>query len=110
MNNCFENANFSHDNVDYELSKKMSIFSNLSIMLARIHEFQHKTDEAVRVCDILLSKQLPSHLRKTFDSIKARVTKQVSQGGGGAGKPPAGGKPAKGGEVQAPVAEVSKAD
>jgi hypothetical protein len=110
MNNCFENANFSHENVDYELSKKMSIFSNLSIMLARIHEFQHKTDEAVRVCDILLSKQLPSHLRKTFDSIKARVTKQVSQGGaGGGGKPAAGGKPAKGGEV-APVVEVSKAD
>jgi len=39
MNNCFDNASFSHDNVDYELSKKMSIFSNLSIMLARMHEF-----------------------------------------------------------------------
>ena len=34
--------------------------------------------EAIRVCDTLLVKQLPSHLRKTFDSIKARVTKQVS--------------------------------
>ena len=75
MNNCFENANFTHDNVDYELSKKMNIFSNLSIMLARMHEFLHKNDDAVRVCDILLQKQLPSHLRKTFDSIKARVTK-----------------------------------
>jgi hypothetical protein len=75
MNNCFENANFSHENVDYELSKKMSIFSNLSIMLARMYEYLHKNDDAVRVCDILLQKQLPSHLRKTFDSIKARVTK-----------------------------------
>jgi len=75
MNNCFDNASFSHDNVDYELSKKMNIFSNLSVMLARMHEFLSKNDEAVRVCDILLQKQLPSHLRKTFDSIKARVTK-----------------------------------
>jgi hypothetical protein len=56
MNNCFDNANFSHDNVDYELSKKMNIFSNLSIMLARMHEFLHKNDDAVRVCDILLQK------------------------------------------------------
>lgn len=108
MNNCFDNASFSHDNVDYELSKKMSIFANLSIMLARMHEFLHKNDEAVRVCDILLSKQLPSHLRKTFDSIKARVTKQVAQAGAGGGKAPAAG--GKGAKEAAPVAEVSKAD
>jgi hypothetical protein len=108
MNNCFENATFSHDNVDYELSKKMSIFSNLSIMLARTYEFLNKNDDAVRVCDILLQKQLPSHLRKTFDSIKARVTKQVSQGGAPAGK---GAPPAKGAkDAQAAVVEVSKAD
>jgi len=45
----------------------------------------------VRVCNILLEKQLPSHLKKAFDSIKARVTKQV------AAPPAAGGKaPAKG--------------
>lgn len=100
MNNCFDNASFSHDNVDYELSKKMSIFSNLSIMLARMYEFLHKNDDAVRVCDVLLSKQLPSHLRKTFDSIKARVTKQVSQGGAPAGK---GAPAAKGAKAEAQV-------
>ena len=105
MNNCFDNAVFSFENVDYELSKKMNIFTNLSIMLARINEFLHKNDDAVRICDVLLQKQLPSHLRKTFDSIKARVTKQVAQGGaGGKGAPPAKGKEA------APVVEVSKAD
>lgn len=75
MNNCFEKANFSHDNIDYEMTKKMQIFSNLSIMLARMYEFLQKTEDAVRVCDVLLQKQLPSHLRKAFDSIKARVTK-----------------------------------
>lgn len=64
-------------------------------MLARMHEFLTKNDDAVRVCDVLLQKQLPSHLRKTFESIKARVTKQVSQGGAPGGK---GGAPAKGGK------------
>lgn len=101
MNNCFETANFSHENVDYELAKKMNIFTNLSVMLARIHEFAGKNDDAVRVCETLLQKQLPSHLRKTFDSIKARVTKQVSQGGGAAGKGAPAGKGAK--DAPAPV-------
>jgi len=78
MNNVFENATFSAENVDYELAKKMNIFTNLAVMLARMYEFMEKKDDAVRVCDILLQKQLPSHLRKTFDSIKARVTKQVN--------------------------------
>jgi hypothetical protein len=78
MNSCFTTAKFNNDNVDYELNKKMQIYSNLSVMLARIHEFNNENTEAVRICDTLLQKQLPSHLRKTFDSIKARVTKQVS--------------------------------
>lgn len=78
MNNCFINATFNSESIDYELDKKMQIFTNLAIMLARLYEFNVKNDDAVRVCDVLLQKQLPSHLRKTFDSIKARVTKQVS--------------------------------
>jgi hypothetical protein len=78
MNNCFINASFNSENVDYELDKKMQVFSNLSMMLSRLYEYLAKNDEAVRVCDILLQKQLPSHLRKTFDSIRARVTKSVS--------------------------------
>lgn len=78
MNNCFINASFSSENVDYELDKKMQVFSNMSMMLARLYEYLTKNDDAVRVCDTLLQKQLPSHLRKTFDSIKARVTKSVS--------------------------------
>jgi hypothetical protein len=97
MNNCFLNAAFSSEAIDYELDKKMQVFTNLAIMLARLYEFNVKNDDAVRVCDILLQKQLPSHLRKTFDSIKARVTKQVSNLGalgqpGKAGAPPAKGK------------------
>lgn len=56
----------------------MLVFTNLSVLLARYFEHKGENNEAVRVCDTLLVKQLPSHLRKTFDSIKARVTKQVS--------------------------------
>jgi hypothetical protein len=98
MNNCFINAAFNSEQIDYELDKKMQIFTNLSMMLARLYEYNVKNDDAVRVCDILLQKQLPSHLRKTFDSIKARVTKQVSnlatlgQGGAKGGAAPAKGK------------------
>ena len=54
MNNCFVNASFSPDNVDYELDKKMQVFSNLSMVLARTYEFLGKNDDAVRTCDILL--------------------------------------------------------
>ena len=75
MNNSFVSAVFSPDAVDYELNKKMLVFSNLSVLLARYFEFRENSAEAIRVCDTLLVKQLPSHLRKTFDSIKARVTK-----------------------------------
>lgn len=78
MNSCFVSAVFSPDSVDYELNKKMLVFSNLSVLLARYFEFKGDTNEAIRICDTLLVKQLPSHLRKTFDSIKARVTKSVS--------------------------------
>jgi hypothetical protein len=46
MNNCFENANFSADNVDYELAKKMNIFTNMSMMLARIREYLGNNDGA----------------------------------------------------------------
>jgi hypothetical protein len=104
MNDAFINGVFSAENVDYELEKKMNIFSNLSILLARIFEHRSETNEAVRVCDTLLQKALPPHLRKTFDSIKARVTKSVSnlaaqaeKGGAKAAAPPKG----KGGAADA---------
>ena len=97
MNSCFVSAVFSPDTVDYELNKKMLVFTNLSVLLARYYEFRNENQETIRVCDTLLVKQLPSHLRKTFDSIKARVTKAVSNlaqlNAGGAGKKEA---PAKG--------------
>ena len=89
MNNSFLSGNFSSlkgSEVDYELDKKMQVFSNMSMLLARIYEHRNEGSEAVRVCDVLLAKQLPSHLRKTFDSIRARVTKTVSKAGDAPGK------------------------
>jgi len=40
MNNCFISAIFSADAVDYELNKKMLVFTNLSVLLARYFEFK----------------------------------------------------------------------
>lgn len=93
------------------------VFSNLSVLLARYFEFKAENNEAVRICDTLLTKQLPSHLRKTFDSIKARVTKQVSNlaaVAGGAAKggkePAAAGKKGQAAEVVKPKAGPSETD
>jgi hypothetical protein len=117
MNEAFTNGVFSAENVDYELDKKMNTFSNLSILLARIFEHRGESNDAVRVCDTLLQKALPPHLRKTFDSIKARVTKSVSnlaaqaEKGGAKAPPP---KPGKGGATEStatlPPAGPSKTD
>lgn len=54
MNNQFISASFSTENVDYELDKKMQVFANLSMMLARMYEFVNKNDDAIRVCDTLM--------------------------------------------------------
>ena len=40
--------------LNYGLHKKMQVFTNLSMVLARLYEFMVKNDDAVRVCDILL--------------------------------------------------------
>lgn len=108
MNGAFLSGDFSaleFNKVDYELEKKMQTFTNISMLLARLYEHQSNTQEAVRICDILLTKQLPSHIRKTFDSIRARITKQVSKMGEQIPKQAAApGKGAKG----APVVEVKE--
>lgn len=54
MNNCFINASFSSENIDYELDKKMQVFANLSMVLSRMYEFLGKNEDVIRVCDILL--------------------------------------------------------
>lgn len=76
----------------------------MSMLLCRTYEFRNENTEAVRVCDVLLGKQLPGHLRKTFDSVKARVTKQVSGPPKDSAPKAAAAKGAKG----APVAEVKE--
>jgi hypothetical protein len=99
MNGAFLSGDFSsleHNKVDYELERKMNVFTNISMQLARIYEHRNENSDAVRICDILLTKSLPSHLRKTFDSIRAKVTKQVSKLGEQSAKAAPAKTPAKG--------------
>ena len=81
---------------DYFQDRKLSVFTNLGMILARLHEKNGKNDEALRVCDIQLQKQLPSSLKKSFDTIKARITKSAAAAA--ASKPAAGGAGGKGGK------------
>ena len=94
MNNCFIKATFGGDNIDYDLATKMNTFSNFAMIFARILEFRGTNDEALRICDILLQKQLPHHLRKAFDTIRARISKGISKAGGAPAAPGKGGKDA----------------
>lgn len=50
-------------------------------------------DEALKVCENLLEKNLPPHMRKSFDTIKTRITKQVGQAAGKGGKDAPGAEP-----------------
>jgi hypothetical protein len=76
MNNTFITTNFGAGNIDYNLSTKLSVFTNFSHIYCRIQE-KKSQDEALRVCNLLLEKNLPPHLRKAFDTIKTRITKQA---------------------------------
>jgi len=77
MNNCFLTANFGTENIDYNLSTKLNVFTNFCVMYCRVLEHRNMKDQAVKVCDNLLAKNLPPHHWKSFDTIKTRVTKQV---------------------------------
>ena len=88
MNNCFITANFGKENIDYDLATKLNVFTNFSVMYCKHLEHRDEKDQAVRVCDILLEKNLPPQQRKSFDTIKARITKTVGskEAKGGKGK------------------------
>ena len=81
----FITANFGTDNIDYDLATKLNVFTGFSVVYCRILEHQEAKDEALWVCDNLLEKQLPPHQRKSFDTIKARITKQAASAAGGKG-------------------------
>lgn len=101
MNNTFITANFGAGNIDYNLSTKLNVFTNFSHLYCRIQE-KRTPDEALRVCNLLLEKNLPPHLRKSFDTIKTRITKQAKA-------PEKGGAPAKG-KAEAPTHEPSQTE
>jgi len=100
---CYQSASklvltflFDKENSDYLIKDKCDLISHIGLYYARLEEDAGNHTEAVKVCDDILSKQPPPHLRKHFDALKAAITKQV-----GSGKAPAGGaakgtKPAPG--------------
>ena len=61
----------------------------------------NQKNDAAKIWIIFLQKQLPSSLRKTFYSIRARVTKQVSKLGDA--QPKAAAAAAKGAKGAPPV-------
>ena len=61
MNNCFLTANFGTENIDYNLSTKLNVFTNFCVMYCRVLEHRNMKDQAVKVCDNLLAKNLPPH-------------------------------------------------
>ena len=77
--------------VYYDLDTKIQTFANISIVYARLMEFQKQTDEVIKICDTLLLTQLSPHSRKLINSIKARVGGGKA-GGGGKSDPKKGGK------------------
>ena len=56
MNNCFVTANFGVENIDYDLATKLNVFTNFCVMYCKILESKNLKDQAVKVCDNLLSK------------------------------------------------------
>ena len=101
MNNTFITTNFGAGNIDYNLNLKLNVFTSFSHIYCRIQEKDNK-DESLRVCDILLEKDLPPHLRKSFDTIRTRITKQA--------KGPEKKAPPKGGKGDAPVKELTETE
>lgn len=98
MNNTFITSNFGTGNIDYNLSTKLNVFTNFSHIYCRIQEKLH-SDESLRVCNLLLEKHLPPHLRKAFDTIKTRITKQAKAPEKGGGAPAKGKQEAAGPEL-----------
>ena len=104
MNNTFITSNFGVGNIDYNLDTKLNVFTNFSHVYCRIQE-KHDSDESLRVCNLLLEKNLPPHLRKAFDTIRARITKSAKGPDGGA----KGGDKGKG-KGDAPAHELTETE
>ena len=97
----YEQTNAELTNTDYY--KNIQLFVDLTATYCKFLDFTEKIDDCVKICDIMLSRQLQAKHRKIFDIIKTHAQTAHVQGDAGAGKK----KPAP---VKAPPAAKGKGD
>ena len=71
---------FDKDQPDYLTKQKGDILAYVSLYYAKLEAAGGNGAEAIKVCDDLLAKQPPPHLRKHFDALKAIISKAVPSG------------------------------
>ena len=67
----YETTNAELTNTDYY--KNVELFVNLTSVYCKFLDFTEKIDECVKICDIMLSRQLSANHRKKFDTIKTHA-------------------------------------
>ena len=95
----YEKTNAELTNTDYY--KNVQLFVDLTAAYCKFLDYKEKTDEAIRICDTMLQRQLSSKHRKIFDTIKAHAfsahvpTDQTAAVGKKKAPPPKAAAPAK---------------
>ena len=79
MNNAmiyYESINAEVTDTDFFTKK--ALFAYTAEVYGKLLEFKSKTDECIRVCDVMLARNLESKYRKIFDTLKAKASKLPS--------------------------------
>ena len=100
----YEQTNAEVTNTDYY--KNVQLFVGLTEVYCKFLDHTEKVDDCIKICDIMLTRQLPAKYRKIFDTIKthAQTAHASADVAGGKKKPApakappaAKGKPGEGG-------------
>lgn len=60
---------------DTDYYAKIDLFVNLTAAYCKLLEAKGKPEEAIRICDVVLTRKLTSNMRKYFDGIRSRALK-----------------------------------
>ena len=108
----YETTNAELTNTDYY--KNVQLFVDLTSVYCKFLDFTEKIDDCIKICDIMLTRNLPAKHRKIFDTIKTHALTAHAIGDAGAGKkkpPPAKNPPAAKGKSEGgsfvPTAEMN---
>ena len=80
----YEATNAELTNTDYY--KNVKLFADLTKIYCKFLDYTEKIEECVKICDIMLSRQLEEKFRKEFDTIKAHAQTAHVSADAGAGK------------------------